>query len=116
MKDVLIAIPFFASALALTWEVGFFSVIKGGSFGIFSIAEHITFALQALPIALFLSTAFVGGSVQHSLLERYVYPRLALVPQERRRRVQIRILVIALIVNILLTVGSFTHVLLQASC
>jgi hypothetical protein len=56
LKDALIAIPFLASALALTWEVGYFSRVRGGAFNLFSISEHISFALQALPIALTAST------------------------------------------------------------
>jgi len=35
LKDGLIAIPFIASALALTWEVGFFLRIKGRGIWIF---------------------------------------------------------------------------------
>jgi hypothetical protein len=61
LKDALIVIPFLASALALTWEVGYFARIGGGAFGLFSIAEHLTFALQALPIAMVLSTVTVMG-------------------------------------------------------
>jgi hypothetical protein len=60
LKDGLVAIPILASALALTWEVGYFSRIAGGSFGLFSLAEHITFAIQALPFALTLTTMFVA--------------------------------------------------------
>jgi hypothetical protein len=56
LKDVLVAIPFVASTLALTWEVGYFLKIGGGSFGLFSLTEHITFAIQALPFALGLTT------------------------------------------------------------
>ena len=56
LKDALVAIPVLASALALTWEVGYFLRIGGGSFGLFSLAEHITFAIQALPYALGLTT------------------------------------------------------------
>jgi hypothetical protein len=55
LKDALIVIPFLASALALTWEVGYFVAIRGSAFGLFSIAEHLTFALEALPIALAMS-------------------------------------------------------------
>ena len=61
LKDALIAIPFLASALALTWEVGYFGRISGGAFGLFSIAEHLTFALQALPIALVVAMPAVAG-------------------------------------------------------
>jgi hypothetical protein len=59
LKDALILIPFLASALALTWEVGFFVRIKGGAFGLFSISEHLTFALQAVPIALLFTVLIV---------------------------------------------------------
>jgi hypothetical protein len=62
LKDGLIIVPFLASGLALTWEVGFFLRIKGGAFGLFSIAEHVTYALQALPIALNLVTLMIMGS------------------------------------------------------
>jgi hypothetical protein len=56
MKDGLLVIPLLASALALTWEVGYFLEIGGGSFGLFSLAEHITFTIETLPIALALAT------------------------------------------------------------
>jgi hypothetical protein len=59
LKDGLVAIPSLASALALSWEVGYFLKIGGGSFGLFSLVEHITFAVQALPFALFLTTLAV---------------------------------------------------------
>jgi hypothetical protein len=55
-KDVLVILPFLGSALALSWEVGSFIPIGGGSFGLFSLSEHLLFAVQALPIAL----AFAG--------------------------------------------------------
>jgi hypothetical protein len=67
LKDALIAIPFLASALALTSEVGYFIPIKGGAFGLFSIAEHLTFALQALPIALLVTSAGLLGLVRGSM-------------------------------------------------
>ena len=67
LKDALIVIPFLASALALTWEVGYFARIRGGAFGLFSIAEHLTFALQALPIAMAVSTMTVMGLASASI-------------------------------------------------
>jgi hypothetical protein len=69
LKDALIAIPFLASALALTWEVGYFARIKGGAFGLFSVAEHLTFALKALPIALAVTVMGVGGLAAKSLMK-----------------------------------------------
>jgi hypothetical protein len=59
LKDAMIAIPFLGSALALTWEVGYFLRIRGGAFNLFSISEHISFALQALPFALAFSVVIM---------------------------------------------------------
>src|SRR5471030_1842171 len=56
-----ISVPFLASALALTWEIGFFARIRGGSFGLFTLAEHLTFALQALPLALAVTSVAAMG-------------------------------------------------------
>ena len=72
LKDVLIVIPSLASALALTWEVGYFVRIRGGAFGLFSIAEHLTFALQALPIALAMSMVGVTGLVSERISKSVV--------------------------------------------
>jgi hypothetical protein len=68
IKDALIAVPFLSSALALTWEVGYFFKIRGGAFGLFSVTEHLTFALQALPIALALTTAGMVGLIRDDVL------------------------------------------------
>jgi hypothetical protein len=59
LRDGLVLVPFLASALALTWEVGYFLKIGGGSFGLFTLSEHITFAIQALPFALGITTLAV---------------------------------------------------------
>jgi hypothetical protein len=67
LKDALIAIPFLASALALTWEVGYFIRIRGGAFGLFSIPEHLTFALQALPLALLVTSMSMLALVRDSI-------------------------------------------------
>src|SRR3979409_2359319 len=83
IKDALIVIPFLASAVALTWEVGFFLTIKGSAFGLFTISEHITFALQALPLAM-LAAIFLGfGSLHSSLIRQYVLPKFIKSPEER---------------------------------
>jgi len=74
IKEALIVVPLLASALALTWEVAFFLRIKGSAFGFFNVSEHITFALQALPIALIASLTIVGQVFQYALLDRYVLP------------------------------------------
>jgi hypothetical protein len=76
IKESLIVVPLLASALALTWEVGFFLRIKGSAFGFFNVSEHITFALQALPIALVVSIMIVGQAFQFALIDRYVFPKI----------------------------------------
>lgn len=86
LKDALIAIPFAASALALTWEIGYFVPIKGAAFGLFSIAEHLTFALQALPIALMVASAALLGLVFNNrsrprpVQERVLFRILTILP------------------------------------
>src|SRR5580704_15870462 len=55
IKDGLVALPFVGSAIAMSWEVGSFipiSGIGGGTFGLFSLSEHLSFAMEALPIGL----------------------------------------------------------------
>jgi len=59
LKDALLIVPLASSCLAITWEVGYFWSLKGGSFGLFTLAEHITFAVQALPLAICLSVVWV---------------------------------------------------------
>jgi hypothetical protein len=43
--------PIFASAIALTFDVGYFSGIDINYFTLFSLSEHLVFALEALPLA-----------------------------------------------------------------
>src|SRR4051794_17340419 len=59
LKDALVVIPLLASSLAITWEVGYFSRLGGGSFALFSLTEHIAFAVQALPLAI--AVALMGA-------------------------------------------------------
>jgi hypothetical protein len=97
VKDGLIAIPFLASALALTWEVGFFVRVKAGAFGIFSISEHLTFALQALPVAFFAATLLIGGALQIDLMERYLKPHFRSLSQPNRKRLADGILIVGMV-------------------
>ena len=59
LKDALVVIPLLASSLAITWEVGYFSRLGGGSFALFSLTEHIAFAVQVLPLAI--AVAMMGA-------------------------------------------------------
>jgi hypothetical protein len=51
-RDSVIVIPVLGSAMAVSYDVGFFLGIDINYFTFFSLAEHIVFALQALPFAL----------------------------------------------------------------
>jgi len=48
-KDYLVLLPLLASAIALTYDVCYFSAFDVTYFTFFSLSEHIVFALQALP-------------------------------------------------------------------
>ncbi|WP_460267946.1 hypothetical protein [Bradyrhizobium ottawaense] len=52
LKDAIVAIPLVASALALTFDVGYFLGTDINYFTAFSIAEHLTFAVEIFPAAL----------------------------------------------------------------
>jgi hypothetical protein len=104
LKDALIVIPFLASALALTWEVGYFARIRGGAFGLFSIAEHLTFALQALPIAMAVSTMTVMGLASASII--IIASRS--LPAHRLQSVRYRSgIILALVVGSTLSINLF---------
>src|SRR6266478_1290226 len=62
--------PLVASSLAIFYDVGFFFGIGTGYFSFFSLAEHLVFALQALPIALLLALAFVAYVVLRRAAKR----------------------------------------------
>jgi hypothetical protein len=58
-KEFLVLLPLLLTTLAVTYDVAFFSGINIELFSFFSLSEHIVFALQATPLALFF--AFLGG-------------------------------------------------------
>jgi len=51
VRELLIALPLFGTTLAITYDVGFFYGLDMAYFTMFSLAEHIVFALQATPVA-----------------------------------------------------------------
>lgn len=51
-KELLILVPVLGSALAAIFDVGYFTAINISVFTLFSLNEHIVFALQNLPYAL----------------------------------------------------------------
>ena len=63
LKDVAVIVPLIGSTLAISFEVGSFTPIIEGSFSLFSITEHIGFALSVLPIAIALSAIVVPSAL-----------------------------------------------------
>jgi hypothetical protein len=51
VKSVTLVGPLFASATAISYDVGFFFGTDIGFFTFFSLTEHLVFALQAIPFA-----------------------------------------------------------------
>jgi hypothetical protein len=70
-KEVLIGLTVLGSALAVTYDVGYFVALDINFFSVFSISEHITFALEIIPLALLLSSlTFLGPMIAHRARER----------------------------------------------
>jgi hypothetical protein len=55
-KDLLITLPILGTALAVTYDVGYFYALDINMFTVFTAAEHITFAMEVLPLALLASS------------------------------------------------------------
>jgi hypothetical protein len=51
IKTLIVAVPLAASMIAMTYNVGYFSGIDIKVFSLFSLTEHIVFAIEALPLA-----------------------------------------------------------------
>lgn len=60
LKEMLLVAPAVGTVLAFTFEVGNFVGIDRTWFSVFSLSEHISFALDALPVALTVGVAVVA--------------------------------------------------------
>jgi hypothetical protein len=60
VKEGLIVIPLFASALAISYDVGCFFWFDIKLFSLFSTSEHLGFAFEALPLAVMVSVGLFG--------------------------------------------------------
>ncbi|MBR0700162.1 hypothetical protein JQ599_09645 [Bradyrhizobium diazoefficiens] len=76
-KDIVVIAPLCGSLLAVAWEVGSFEPIGNSAFGSFSLAEHLAFALPALPLAMMgflmpMAMATIGtlGRLKRSVMAR----------------------------------------------
>jgi len=59
LKDFIIFVPLLATALAVTYDVGYFTGFDINYFTFFSLNEHIVFALQVLPYAMLLCVLYL---------------------------------------------------------
>jgi len=59
IKDLAVLIPLLGSGLAITYEIGSFYPLGSVAFGLFSLTEHLLWALAALPIVL----ALIGAGL-----------------------------------------------------
>jgi hypothetical protein len=102
-KDSYLAyIPLLGASLALTFDFGYFSALNLSFFTLFSLSEHILFAIQAFPIALvFILLGLIVGGI---LLN---FPSLLKSPQPAPPSKQLRgvPLVIAVAVVTMIIIG-----------
>jgi hypothetical protein len=62
VKEAVLVVPILASALALTYDVGYFWGIDVNLFTLFSISDHILFSIEALPLALAFSSFVIADA------------------------------------------------------
>ena len=55
LREVAVLVPVIGTSIAITYDVGFFWGLDIKYFTLFSLTEHLVFAMEALPIALGLS-------------------------------------------------------------
>jgi hypothetical protein len=63
IKEWVVTLPLIGAALAITYDVGFFYGIGISYFTLFSLSEHILFALQAIPIAFVAALMIPSGAL-----------------------------------------------------
>ncbi|WP_028134352.1 hypothetical protein [Bradyrhizobium japonicum] len=57
LKDAIVIVPLLGTALAITYDVGFFGGIGLPYFTMFTLSEHIVFALEAVPFVIIVIVA-----------------------------------------------------------
>jgi len=67
-KDWFLVVPVLGSMLAVTFDVGYFWGTDLNYFTLFSLAEHVLFSFQALPVALMASTAAAAAILMSDTL------------------------------------------------
>jgi general stress protein CsbA len=85
-KDLIVAMPLLVTAIAATFDVGYFSGIDINYFTLFSLSEHLVFALEALPMALIICAVFVIGILEWDVLT--VRHKKEIDPKKRARQLK----------------------------
>jgi hypothetical protein len=115
-KDSYLAyIPLLGAAVAVTFDVGYFFALNLSFFTMFSLSEHILFAIQAFPIALVVvlfSLIAAGILLSAFFLERP--PPAASVNPKKLHGVQ-RIAALVLLVLLVLALLSFVGYMLYST-
>src|ERR1700741_672755 len=82
VKDLLFALPIYGAALAITYDVGYFYGLDMGYFTMFSLAEHLVFAMQAIPFSLAFSLVIPAGIVSFELGSQKAWRETPRIPPE----------------------------------
>ncbi|WP_076858116.1 hypothetical protein [Bradyrhizobium mercantei] len=89
-KDAVVLVPLVGSALAMSWEVGSFFPIGLSAFSLFSVTEHLAFAIPALPFAIFTAVSLLVGDVVSDSIIRFQNPIEATKKETRKRPARVR--------------------------
>jgi hypothetical protein len=68
-KEFLVLSPLFGTVVAISFDVGYFSKLDINLFNVFSVSEHIVFALQLLPVVVLASMIVIVSSLAEGYLK-----------------------------------------------
>jgi hypothetical protein len=115
-KDLVVFIPLIGTVIAISYDVGYFYGIDVKLFTLFSVSEHIVFALEATPFALaaaIVVAAFVGTGVDRTVgLAVYVAGQKI---QKRKTKLYIDVTLIAAVIILIGAVIYFRKLWVAAS-
>jgi hypothetical protein len=69
-KEYLVVLPLFGTTLAVSFDVGYFGWLDFDLFNVFSVSEHIAFAMQLVPFIVVASMIMIVSSITESMLRR----------------------------------------------
>jgi hypothetical protein len=79
-KELIVAVPLIGTAIAITFDVGYFSAIDINLFTLFSLSEHVVFSLEAMPLALIASMLVVAQIPTTHFSDKFLLPFLNKIP------------------------------------